>query len=74
MTVVKAALIALRTADGLVECGEGVEVGREYLVDVDTRRTVQLFNFEHGCRHTKEIINAVDGAWLPMELLRLQVN
>lgn len=71
---VKAKVIALKTADGLMEFKGFVQVGKVYEVDPETRRTAQFFNTEKGVLHVKEIVDVDNGRWLPTELLQLQVS
>lgn len=67
--IVRATLVATRTADGLVEFNDDVEVGRAYYVNPLTRRTIRL-RHETGVVHQKEVVNdAMSGAWLPVECL-----
>lgn len=74
MTIVKATLIKHKTDDGLVEFNPGVPLGQEYLVDLDSRRKQSMFNAEFLVTHKKDLIFTPEGAWLPVECLKLQVN
>lgn len=69
--LIQAHLVKKATADGLVEFEDDVELGRVYLVELDSRQQVDLLNDETGEPHTKEIIFTNEGAWLPLECLRL---
>ena len=62
------------TSDGLCSLNEDVPIGREYLIDVASRRTTTMWNVAHNRLHEKVIVNVVDGdgrmvGWFPLELL-----
>lgn len=70
MNVVVATLVKRMSEDGLVEARDGVPLGKRYLVDLDSRRRVRMFNVVRRAFHDKEIVNEVgSNAWLPLELL-----
>jgi hypothetical protein len=76
--IVKAVLEKLATDDGLVQFGDHAEVGREYLVHLDSIRRQQamvhhadLTDGGQPIFHAKDIIWTVEGIWLPLECLRL---
>ena len=73
--IVKATLIKLKTDDGLVEFSPGIEVGREYIVDLNSiRRDQTLMHFDikgASINHRKDLIWTWDGQWLPMECLKI---
>lgn len=71
MTLVKARLAKLATDDGLVEFKDGVELGREYLIDLDSKQRCWMRNFDRNVRHEKELVYADNGRWLPFECLEL---
>lgn len=69
-----ASLISLATADGMVEFSEDVPLGRTYHVDLQTRRSVVLYNLDACCSHQKEVVQDESGGWLPVECLKVLVN
>lgn len=71
---VTAILVTRQTADGLVEFEDHVELGTEYVVDLDSRRTITLVNVDRHLTHTKDVVDTACGRWLPMECLQLRVN
>ena len=73
-TYVAARLIALATADGMIEFSEDVPLGRTYHVDLQSRRSAVLYNFERCCSHEKVIVQDQSGYWLPMECLKVLVS
>lgn len=75
MMILQAVLMKRKTEDGLMAFHENVELGCTYWVDLDTIvRNAQLQHIYpdgHAERHTKDLIADVEGAWLPLECLRL---
>jgi hypothetical protein len=71
MNLIKARLAKLRTDDGLVEFRDGVELGKLYVVDLDSKERHWMRNFDFNVRHEKDIIRTQDGKWLPFECLEL---
>lgn len=71
---VPARLIALATADGMIEFEDGVPLGRIYRVDLQTRQPVTLYNLDRRCSHRKEMVRAENGYWLPIECLKVLVS
>lgn len=65
-----------RTDDGLVEFLPSVEIGRSYVVDLDSiRRNVRMFNYEHDTEHQKDtILETTTGRWLPLECLEIDLE
>ncbi len=65
------------TEDGLCELEPGVEVGREYLIDLHSLRVATLLNTDQKVTHTKTIVNTLDRqtgfatGWLPIEMLEM---
>lgn len=70
--IVRARLIKLKTDDGLVESVDGVPLGREYLIDLSTRRRQQMYNIDvHRC-HEKDIVDEYpSGRWLVLDMLEI---
>ena len=76
MRILRTFTVKRVSADGLVSLEDGVLVGREYVIDIDTALTVQMFNVEFGIHHEKQIVDTVNvegrrTGWLPVELLAL---
>lgn len=73
MRFATAVLIKHRTEDGLMELCDNVPLGREYEVDMDSRKRVKLFNAVQEKVHRKEVIGIIEdgkfAGWMPMELL-----
>ena len=67
--IVQARLIKLATDDKLMEMNESIELGKIFLVDLNTKHEVTLHNTEYDKEHTKEVVLCVDGGWLPTEIL-----
>lgn len=67
-------LVKTATDDGLVEFEDDVQIGRRYLVDLDSQQVVMLQNDATGGYHMKEIIYTVEGSWLPVECLKFVVH
>lgn len=72
--LIQVQLVKKATDDGLVEFEDDIPLGRVYLVELDSRRTVMLLNDDTGGAHLKDIIYTVDGAWLPVECLKFVVH
>lgn len=72
MTKAIARLRKLSTDDGLVQFHHVVPIGKVYQVDLDTRRSVMLFNTDKGVEHQKDVVWTLDGTWLPVECLELE--
>lgn len=68
---VKAVVVSLKTADGMMPFEPHVKLGDTYFVDVNSRRVVNLFNIQFNVVHAKEVFAADNGRWLPTELLRV---
>lgn len=67
------------TADGLCELRDGVPLGLNYLVDLDSMREADIYNTEHDVLHVKEVVTVVDDqpphgslGWLPTEVIKIQ--
>lgn len=75
MRVITARLTKRATTDGLVEFWDETPIGREYQVDLDSRRIIPMLNLESGVHHSKEMVrDVVDGGWLPTECLAFEVD
>ena len=78
MKIRKAKLIRLTTLDGWHPLRDGVPLGREYLVDVDSIEKMGHADDEHTIPVMREFImayNAEDGVnplgWFPLEMLEV---
>lgn len=71
MRLYRAKLVKHATADGLIEMEDSVPLGKEYVVDLDTRAPKAMFHLVQQIHHEREMVAAVDGGWLPTELLDL---
>lgn len=70
--IVRARLVKLRTDDGLIESVDDVPLGREYRIDLTTRRLQKMYNTDRQRFHQKEIINEYpSGRWLVLEMLEI---
>lgn len=76
MKIAKAILIKKETADQLVTAKEHVQIGKEYLVDLDTRRMTKGFNYKKQMFWEREIINMAgdDKGWWPTEMLQIETG
>lgn len=74
MPLVRAKLIKLATAAGLVEVEDDIPLGKAYLVDIDSIKREHYYNLEKGREHWKEVIITDSGKWLPVELLEFVNN
>jgi len=66
-----AKLIKLKTDDGLMEMNDDIPLGKNYVVDTDTKRIVRGFNLEYGKEWEREIIFTPSDGFLPTELLEI---
>jgi hypothetical protein len=66
---VTAKLVKLSTDDGMVQMLDGVPLGKEYEVDVNSICVQKMYNMPLDTFHTKEIVWASNGLWLATELL-----
>ena len=72
--VVDAKLIKRVTDDGMIEVEDHVELGRKYIVNLDSRRTESGFNTIQEKHWTREVIDVIDvdgDYWWPTELLEI---
>lgn len=74
MKPAKAILIKKETDDKLVSVFEHVPLGKENLVDLDSRRMAKSFNVTKNIAWEREIINTVDNdrGWWPTEMLKIE--
>jgi hypothetical protein len=74
MKPAKATLIKRKTDDGLIEIHDHIQLGKEYLVDLDSRSMQKGYNLVEGKAWEKEGILVISsgGRWLPTELLRIE--
>lgn len=77
MMILQAVLVKRETDDGLMAFHDEVELGRRYLVDLDRLERQVLMRHDHPDGreefHRKDLIPDVEGYWLPLECLRLEV-
>jgi len=72
MRPITATLAKLRTDDGLWEFWEGIAIGKEYLVYLDSLQVVGHFNrYVPGLHHTTMLQEVHTGDWLPIECLNI---
>jgi len=71
-TIKKVKTIKRTTSDGLFELKDHIKIGCEYEVDMASIRMQHGFNTEVNQNWYKEIIDCVDGQWLPTEILNLE--
>lgn len=73
--LVKVRTVRRTTADGFVELEDHVEVGREYVIDISSRREERMRHAPTGTVHTKEIVAVIENGarvgWMAVELLAL---
>ena len=71
-----AVLIKTKSDDGLFEIKDDTLLGKEYFVDLESKRVARGYNTIHRIVWKKEIINVVDYdgrvGWLPTELLEIE--
>ncbi len=72
MKWVKAKLIKLHTDDHLFEVMDVVPLGKEYVVDLDSRKTVEGYNIPNQKFWKREIILTEDGSYFPTEMLKIE--
>ena len=77
MPLIKVRLIKRTTDDGLVEVEDHIEVGKEYVAEVDTKSMVDGFNVDKNKLWEREMVlcfgvpgghEALAG-WMPTEIL-----
>ena len=48
-------------------------VGKEYLIDLDSKTEFGWFNFDHNYgRKIESVLDVVNGGWLPLEVLEIE--
>lgn len=72
----KAKLIATKTLDGLVEVASHITLGKEYTVDISSRRISRGMNVVQNTMWTREVIDVLEDEtdewkWMPTELLEI---
>ena len=72
MKFANATLIKKNSDDGLFEVNENVQIGAQYVIDLDTLRVEEGYNIVFNKRWKREIVNVVDGGWFPTELLKIE--
>ncbi len=70
--IARATLIKLKTDDGFVEMHDDVPLGRVYLVELTTRRMRRGMHLPTRSTWQREMVEDVEGGWLPTELLRIE--
>lgn len=74
MRRVEATLTKRATEDGLFETYDHVELGKRYVIDLDSRQEITFFNTEQRVEHTKEIVMCWDGEqWAPFPTEMLDI-
>ena len=49
-----------------------VQVGKEYLIELDSKAELDWFNVDHNYgRKVEAVIDIVNGGWLPLEILEI---
>jgi hypothetical protein len=69
MRVATMRLIKRGCCDGLHEIKDNVPLGKIYYVDLDTAQEIVAFNMEYGVEFTTKMVRAIDGGWLPLDIL-----
>ena len=74
--IIRARLVKLASADGLVEFEDGTPIGKIYIIDLATKERQRMKNIKHGAVHEKDVVReyCLDGSlggWLPLECLEL---
>jgi hypothetical protein len=67
--IVTAKLTKRQTSDGLLEMGDQISLGREYRVDLSTIQIRGGYNFIHRVEWEREMVQDIEGGWLPTEML-----
>lgn len=71
MRLVKAKLIKRKTDDGLFEIEDYVQLGKEYMVDVDSLFRGTGVHVPTGTVWEREVVFMENGEWFPLELLEI---
>jgi hypothetical protein len=72
MRLVTATLVKRTTEDGYFSINDNIELGKEYRVNLFSRRLLNFENLERGFKGKKEFIYGVDvKEWMPTELLNI---
>ena len=69
-----AILIKLKSDDGLIEARGNIQLGKKYLVDINSKCELRLYNMEFKEEHTKEVLTTSEGGWVPTELIKILFN
>lgn len=73
MDIRKAVLIKTVTEDGHMKLRDGIEVGKEYTVDVDKTTRHHYLCMNCGSPHIKDMVwDTVAENWFPIELLKIE--
>lgn len=68
--IVTAKLVKVKTEDGLMEICDPSLLGKEYLIDLSTKRMRSGFNITHNKQWEREMVqDSTNGGWLPTEML-----
>jgi hypothetical protein len=63
------------TDDDLFNVLDHIELGKRYVIDLDSRMEVTFFNTEHRVHHVKEIVMCWDGQqWAPFPTEMLDIT
>lgn len=60
MNLVPAKLVKLKTDDGLVEMEPGVEIGKRYVIDLDSLKKEKMTNLEKKVVHEKYTVSVYE--------------
>ena len=82
MKIAMAKLIKLETDDGFFQMRDHIELGKLYVVDLDSVHVARGMNLLLMCQWDKEIINTLDdrvltseggvvNGWLPTEIIEI---
>lgn len=76
MKAVKAKLKARHYANGIQAIRDEVPIGKEYLVDLDSKRTAQNLNADNCVIFPVEVVKVIGAppgqCWFPLELLEVE--
>ena len=68
----KAKLIKKKSDDGYYEMMDHVQLGTEYMVDIESINITKSYNMPHGVFFHAELIQVDNDEWLPTELLSIE--
>lgn len=71
-TLAWAEIVKTKTDDGMFEV-DAKFLNSRFQVILESRRQGVIYNVEHRKHTSRQVINKVEGGWLPVELLRIEV-